>query len=66
MADCAPMYDLRLILVLGIVMIGVTVLMAMTYRYFYIRYSLIVVLTIVAIVKRRSLIAAIKRLKNKG
>lgn len=65
LADCPPMYDVRLILAAGIVMVGVTVLMAMTYRYFYIRYSLIVLLVIVAIVKRRPLIAAIKRLKNK-
>ena len=65
LADCPPLYDVRLILVSGGIMVGVTVLMAMTYRIIAVRYALVAVVVIAAIIKRRPLIAALKRLKNK-
>ena len=58
-------YDEKLIMIVGITVVGIMLIMALTYKFIIIRYSIVIIVTIFAIAKRKYLMNTINVFKNK-
>ena len=57
-------YNVRFMMMCSVIILAVMVLITFTYSYFYIRYSIILALVIVAIIKRKWAIGLLKEIKK--
>lgn len=57
-------HDLRAIVMVGILVMVVMLIMLLTYKWFLVRYSLVLIATVVAVIKRRQLTAMLGALKK--
>ena len=58
------LYDMKMILGVAAALLGLMVVMALTYRWILVRYTVVALLAILAVIKRRALIDSLKNLKK--
>ena len=59
-------YDMRIIVLLSIVIVLVTIGLTFTYEYPLIRYSILLLVLLIAFIKRKTLISTLKQIKKKN